>query len=65
MKFTIIILGLLVTSCTNWEYTTVEREFEIPKTHVHIYDHNTFEWYCLHLDGGKYKYNETIKTKIK
>jgi uncharacterized protein YxeA len=62
-----LLLLLITTSCSNWKYKNVEYErceyFE--KQHVHLYHHDSCEWYCLNFEEGNYTFEDTFKIKYK
>jgi hypothetical protein len=65
-KFIIIVL-LFLTSCSNWKYSEVEYErcVELESIHVHLYHHDSCEWYCLNMDKGQYEIEDNFKIKYK
>jgi hypothetical protein len=68
MKNKIIILAVLfLTSCTNWKYKDVEYESckNLEKIHVHLYHHDSCEWYCLNLEEGKYTIEDSFRIRYK
>jgi hypothetical protein len=62
-----IIIFVIVTSCSNWEY----KEFtyfnckKLDKIHVHLYYHETCEWNCLNIDEQYHIFPDTAKIKYK
>lgn len=63
-----LLIGLLVlTSCSNWNYTTVSYDkcVHLDKIHVHFYHHETCEWSCLDMSEGNYTFTEEFKIKYK
>ena len=68
MKNKIIILAVLfLTSCANWKYKDVEYESckNLEKIHVHLYHHDSCEWYCLNLEEGKYTIEDSFRIRYK
>ena len=68
MKNKIIILAVLfLTSCANWKYKDVEYESckNLEKIHVHLYHHDSCEWYCLNLEEGEYTIEDKFRIKYK
>jgi hypothetical protein len=63
--FTIILF--FITSCSNWRYKEVnyERCEHLEKIHVHLYHHDSCEWYCLNFEEGEYTYEDSFKIKYK
>lgn len=47
----LMVLLLLLTSCKNWQSTTIQYEhcLKVEKIHAHFYDHNFCEWSCLNM----------------
>ena len=68
MKNKIIILAVLfLTSCANWKYKDVEYESckNLEKIHVHLYHHDSCEWYCLNMEEGQYTIEDKFRLKYK
>ncbi len=65
----LIIFVLLVTlpSCSNWMYKDIqyERCEHFEKIHVHLYHHDSCEWYCLNMEEGEYSYDDSFRIKYK
>lgn len=66
-KFFIFALICLLTSCSNWKYKEIEyeRKVNLESIHVHLYHHDSCEWYCLNMEEGEYSYEDTFKIKYK
>lgn len=62
-----IILLITLSSCSNWMYKDIqyERCENLEKIHVHLYHHDTCEWYCLNLEEGEYTIEDSFKIKYK
>ena len=68
MKNKIIILAVLfLTSCSNWMYKDIEYERceNLEKIHVHLYHHDSCEWYCLNMEEGEYTIEDKFRIKYK
>lgn len=63
----LIILLLSLSSCSNWMYKDIEyqRCEELEKIHVHLYHHDSCEWYCLYLEEAEYTIEDTFRIKYK
>jgi len=64
-KIFIFTLLVLLTSCSNWKYKDIEYEhcLQLEKVHVHLYHHDTCEWYCLNMEEGEYTIEDTFRIK--
>jgi len=64
-KIFIFTLLVLLTSCSNWKYKDIEyeRREQLEKIHVHLYHHDTCEWYCLNMEEGEYTIEDTFRIK--
>ena len=60
------VIGLL-TSCSNWKYKDIEYErcAQLEKVHVHLYHHDTCEWYCLNMEEGEYTIEDSFRVKYR
>ena len=56
-----------ITSCSNWQYKDInyERCEYLEKLHVHLYHHDSCEWYCLNFEEGDYTYEDSFRIKYK
>ena len=63
----LIFVLLFLTSCSNWMYKEIgyERCENLQKLHVHLYHHDSCEWYCLNMEGGEYTIEDSFKIKYK
>ena len=63
----LIILLVFLSSCSNWVYKDIQYEHceKLEKIHVHLYHHDTCEWYCLNLEEGDYTIEDTFRLKYK
>jgi hypothetical protein len=59
-KFFIVSL-LFLSSCKNWQTTTIEydRCLKVEKIHAHFYNHNICEWSCLNMRDTAIVHTET------
>ena len=64
--FIFAVIGLL-TSCSNWKYKNIdyERCVQLEKVHVHLYHHDTCEWYCLNMEEGEYTIEDSFRVKYR
>lgn len=67
MKFLYLLLLLILTSCSNWNYKKIEYErYEnLEKIHVHLYHHDSCEWHCLNIEEGNYIIEDSFRIKYK
>ena len=63
----LIILLLLLSSCSNWMYKDIEYERceNLEKIHVHLYHHDSCEWHCLNLEEENGVFLDTFRMKYK
>jgi hypothetical protein len=63
----LIILLLLLSSCSNWIYKDIEYERceNLEKIHVHLYHHDSCEWHCLNLEEENGVFLDTFRVKYK
>jgi hypothetical protein len=63
----IIFVLLFLTSCSNWKYRDIEYErcVQLEKVHVHLYHHDTCEWYCLNMEEGEYTIEDSFRVKYR
>jgi len=61
----LILLSLLLFSCSNWKYKDIEYERcgKVEKIHVHFFHHQTSEWSCLEIEEGEYTIEDTFRIK--
>ena len=66
-KILIILLSIFLVGCTNWKYKDIsyERCEYLEKLHVHLYHHDSCEWYCLNFEEGEYTYEDSFRIKYK
>ena len=63
----LILLLLLLSSCSNWMYKDIEYERceNLQKIHVHLYHHDSCEWHCLNLEEENGVFLDTFRMKYK
>lgn len=63
----ILLIMFFITSCSNWQYKDInyERCEYLEKLHVHLYHHDSCEWYCLNFEEGDYTYEDSFRIKYK
>ena len=63
----LIILLLLLSSCSNWNYKDITylRCGKLKEVHVHLYHHDSCEWHCLNLEEGEYTIEDKFRIKYK
>ena len=63
----LIILLLLLSSCSNWNYKDITylRCGKLKEVHVHLYHHDSCEWYCLNMEEGDYTIEDSFRIKYK
>ena len=67
IKLFYVFLLLTLTSCSTWKYKEIEYEHAeyLEKIHVHLYHHDSCEWYCLDMKEGEYMIEDNFKIKYK
>lgn len=65
--FKLIILLLFLSSCSSWMYKDIqyERCEYLEKIHVHLYHHDSCEWYCLNMEEVEYTIEDSFRIKYK
>jgi hypothetical protein len=63
----LLILLLLLTSCSNWNHQRVQylKCKKLDEIHVHLYHHDNCEWNCLHLNEQYTIMVDTFKIKYR
>ena len=63
----LIILLLLLSSCSNWNYKDITylRCGKLKEVHVHLYHHDSCEWNCLYMKEENSIFLDTFRVKYK
>jgi hypothetical protein len=63
----LIILLLLLSSCSNWNYKDITylRCGKLKEVHVHLYHHDSCEWNCLYMKEENGIFLDTFRVKYK
>ena len=63
----LIILLLLLSSCSNWNYKDITylRCGKLKEVHVHLYHHDSCEWNCLYMKEENGIFLDTFRLKYK
>jgi len=63
----LIILLLLLSSCSNWNYKDISylRCGKLKEVHVHLYHHDSCEWNCLYMKEENGIFLDTFRLKYK